>query len=215
MIDINLWMERFTKLLKETFDERIYFVGLQGSQARGEATEKSDIDVVVILDKLTVDDIKAYGGMIDTLPNRELLCGFISGKDELINWEPSDLFQFYYDTEPIVGSLDELLTIIDKKAVDRAIKIGACNIHHGCVHNILYEKSDNILYGLYKSASFVIQAIVFRDTGNYIKQQNKLIEVVNNETKEILNVFIALKNGVAVEFDKMSECLFNWVRKLI
>jgi predicted nucleotidyltransferase len=215
MIDINLWMERFTKLLKETFDERIYFVGLQGSQARGEATEKSDIDVVVILDKLTVDDIKAYGGMIDTLPNRELLCGFLSGKDELINWEPSDLFQFYYDTEPIVGSLDELLTIIDKKAVDRAIKIGACNIHHGCVHNILYEKSDNILYGLYKSASFVIQAIVFRDTGNYIKQQNKLIEVVNNETKEILNVFIALKNGVAVEFDKMSECLFNWVRKLI
>lgn len=215
MIDINLWMERFTKLLKETFDERIYFVGLQGSQARGEATEKSDIDVVVILDKLTVDDIKAYGEMIDTLPNRELLCGFLSGKDELINWEPSDLFQFYYDTEPIVGSLDELLTIIDKKAVDRAIKIGACNIHHGCVHNILYEKSDNILYGLYKSASFVIQAIVFRDTGNYIKQQNKLIEVVNNETKEILNVFIALKNGVAVEFDKMSECLFNWVRKLI
>lgn len=77
------------------------------------------------------------------------------------------------------------------------------------------KKSDNILYGLYKSASFVIQAIVFRDTGNYIKQQNKLIEVVNNETKEILNVFIALKNGVAVEFDKMSECLFNWVRKLI
>ena len=144
-----------------------------------------------------------------------MLCGFLSGKDELINWEPSDLFQFYYDTEPIVGSLDELLTIIDKKAVDRAIKIGACNIHHGCVHNILYEKSDNILYGLYKSASFVIQAIVFRDTGNYIKQQNKLIEVVNNETKEILNVFIALKNGVAVEFDKMSECLFNWVRKLI
>jgi hypothetical protein len=32
--------------------------------------------------------------MIDTLPNRELICGFLSGKDELINWEPSDLFQY-------------------------------------------------------------------------------------------------------------------------
>ena len=31
MIDIKLWMKRFTELLKETFDERIYFVGLQGS----------------------------------------------------------------------------------------------------------------------------------------------------------------------------------------
>lgn len=215
MIDINLWIERFTELLKETFGERIYFVGLQGSYGRGEATESSDIDVVVILDKLTVDDIKIYSGIIDTIPNRELICGFLSGKDELINWEPSDLFQFYYDTTPIIGSLDDLITIIDREAVERAIKIGACNIYHGCVHNMLYEKSDDILCGLYKSASFVVQAIVFRDTGNYIKQQKNIIEVVNNETKEIINDFIALKNGATVEFDKMSERLFNWVRKLI
>ncbi|MDD3654142.1 MAG: nucleotidyltransferase domain-containing protein [Desulfotomaculaceae bacterium] len=215
MIDIKLWMERFTELLKETFGERIYFVGLQGSYGRGEATEASDIDVVVILDKLTVDDIKTYSDMINTLPHRELICGFLSGKDELINWEPSDLFQFYYDTTPIVGTLDELLTRIDNTAVDRAIKIGTCNIYHGCVHNMLYEKSDDIVRGLYKSASFVIQAIVFRDTGKYIRRQKDLLKAVNNEEKEILNDFIAQKNGATVEFDTMSEHLFNWVRKLI
>jgi predicted nucleotidyltransferase len=215
MIDINLWMERFTELLRETFGERIYFVGLQGSYGRGEATESSDIDVVVIFDKLTTDDIKAYGDMIDTLPNRELICGFLSGKDELINWEPSDLFQFYYDTTPIVGTLDELLTKIDNAAVDRAIKIGACNIYHGCVHNILHEKSDDIVRGLYKSASFVIQAIVFKNMGKYIKHQKDLLEAVNNEEEEILKDIIALKNGATVEFNAMSERLFNWVRKLI
>jgi len=43
MIDITLWMERSTELLRETFGERIYFVGLQGSYGRGEATEASDI----------------------------------------------------------------------------------------------------------------------------------------------------------------------------
>ena len=215
MIDIKLWMERFTELLKETFGERIYFVGLQGSYGRGEATESSDIDVVVILDELTAEDIKAYGDMIDTLPHRELICGFLSGKDELINWEPSDLFQFYYDTTPILGTLDELLTKIDNAAVDRAVKIGACNIYHGCVHNMLYEKSDDIVRRLYKSASFVIQAIVFKDTGKYIKHQKDLLEVVNNEEKEILIDFITLKNGATVEFDTMSEHLFNWVRKLI
>lgn len=53
-------------------------------------------------------------------------CGFLSGKDELTNWEPSDLFQFYYDTTPILGTLDELLKMIDQAAIDRAIKIGAC-----------------------------------------------------------------------------------------
>ena len=210
MIDIKVWMERFTELLKEIFGERIYFVGLQGSYGRGEATESSDIDVVVILDELTVDDIKTYSDMIDTLPHRELICGFLSGKDELINWEPSDLFQFYYDTRPILGTLDELLTKIDKAAVNCAIKMGACNIYHGCVHNMLYEKSDDIVRGLYKSASFVIQAIVFKDTGKYIKHQKDLLEVVNNEEKEILIDFIALKNGATVEFDTMSEHLFNW-----
>ena len=215
MIDIKLWMERFTELLKKTFGKRVYFVGLQGSYGRGEATESSDIDVVVILDTLTADDIKAYRDIIDTLPNRELICGFLSGKDELVNWEPSDLFQFYYDTIPIIGTLDELLIKIDNTAVDRAIKIGACNIYHGCVHNMLYEKSDDILRGLYKSASFVIQAIVFKDTGKYIRHQKDLLEVLNNEEKEILNSFIALKNGAAVEFDTMSEYLFNWVSKLI
>jgi len=215
MVNIQLWMECFIELLKETFGERIYFVGLQGSYGRGEATESSDIDVVVILDKLTVDDIKTYSCMIDTLPNRELVCGFLSGKDELMNWEPSDLFQFYYDTTPIIGSLDELLTKIDNAAIDRAIKIGACNIYHGCVHNMLFEKSEDIVRSLYKSASFVIQAIAFRNNGKYIKYQDELLQMVGNEEKEILNHFIALKNGAAVEFDIMSERLFNWAKKLI
>ncbi len=215
MIDIDLWMERYTKLLNETFGERIYFVGLQGSYGRGEATEASDIDTVAILDKLAAEDIKTYNAMLDNLPNREMMCGFLSGKDELLNWESSDLFQFYYDTTPIVGTLDELRAKIDNVAVDRAIKIGACNIYHGCVHNMLYGKSDDIVRGLYKSASFVIQAIAFKDTGKYIKHQKDLLEVVNNKEKEILNNIIALKNGAAVEFDTMSEHLFNWANELI
>ena len=215
MLDIDLWMECYTRLLKETFGERIYFVGLQGSYGRGEATEASDIDAVAILDKLAAEDIKTYNAMLDKLPNREMMCGFLSGKDELLNWEPSDLFQFYYDTTPIVGTLDELLAKIDNVAVDRAIKIGACNIYHGCVHNMLYEKSDDIVRGLYKSASFVIQAIVFKDTGKYIKRQKDLLEAANNKDKEILKKIIALKNGAAVEFDSISEHLINWASELI
>jgi hypothetical protein len=80
---------------------------------------------------------------------------------------------------------------------------------------MLYEKSDDIVRELYKSVSFVIQAIIFKDTGKYIKRQKDLLEAMNNEEKEILNDFIALKNGAAVEFDTISEHLFNWVSKLI
>lgn len=215
MIDITAWMNDFLQTLNETFANRVWFVGLQGSYSRGEATETSDIDVVVILDELSSSDIQDYNAILDTLPHRELICGFLSGKNEILNWEPSDLFQFYYDTTPIKGSLDELLTVIDEAAVSRAIKIGACNIYHGCVHNMLHEKSEDILRGLYKSASFVVQAIAFKQTGKYIKHQNELLDVVSADERKIIETFLKLKNGDTVEFDTMSEELFAWAKKLI
>ena len=215
MINITTWLDGFLKALHDTVGNRVWFVGLQGSYGRGEATETSDIDVVVIFDELSASDIHKYNTMLDTLPHRELICGFVSGKNELLNWEPSDLFQFYYDTTPIKGSLDELLAVINGAAIDGAIKIGACNIYHGCVHNMLHEKSEDILRGLYKSASFVVQAIAFKQTGKYIKYQKDLLGVVSAHEREIVETFLNLKNGGAVEFDAMSKELFAWAKKRI
>ena len=215
MIDIKNWMNTFLDALNTTFSDRVWFVGLQGSYGRGEATQTSDVDVVVILDELSAKDIQAYNNMLDTLPHRELICGFVSGKKEILNWEPSDLFQFYYDTTPIKGSLDELLSVIDECAVDRAIQIGVCNIYHGCVHNMLHEKSKDILKGLYKSASFVVQAIAFKQTGNYIKHLKDLLGVVSYDEQAIVEAFVNLKNGGMIDFDLMSETLFAWSKKWI
>ena len=215
MVDINCWLEEFLQKLNEVFKSRVWFVGLQGSYGRGEATETSDIDVVVILNEFTVADIQAYNQLLDTLPHRELICGFVSGKDEIMNWEPADLFQFYHDTTPIKGSLDELLQKIDNVAVDRAIKIGACNIYHGCVHNMLHTKNDDILKGLYKAASFVVQAIVFKQTGDYIKHQNQLLQAALLEEKVVIETFLKYKNCETVDFNSASEILFEWSKKWI
>ena len=215
MIDITAWMENFLQTLNATFADRVWFVGLQGSYGRGEAHDTSDIDVVVILDELSAMDIQTYNTMLDTLPHRELICGFLSGKNEIMNWEPSDLFQFCHDTTPIKGSLDDVLAVVDESAVNRAIKNGACNIFHGCVHNMLYEKNEDILRGLYKSASFVVQAIAFKQTGNYIGHQKELLQVVSSDERAIVETFMNLKNGGAVDFDLMSETLFTWSKKWI
>ena len=215
MIDITAWINEFLKSLNEVFADRVWFVGLQGSYARGEAVDTSDIDVVIILDELSRTDIQSYDELLVALPHRELVCGFVAGKDELLNWEPSDLFQFYYDTTPIQGSLDELLALIDGAVVDKAIKIGACNVYHGCVHNMLHEKSKDILKGLYKSASFVVQAIAFKQTGKYIKCQSELRDVVSTDERLIVDTFLNLKNGGEVDFNLMSEALFAWSKKWV
>ena len=215
MIDITAWTKKFLQTLNETFSNRVWFVGLQGSYGRDEATETSDIDIVVILDELSAMDIQTYRNMLDTMSHRELICGFLSGKKEIMNWEPSDLFQFCHDTTPIKGSLDEVMAVIDESAVDRAIKIGACNIYHGCVHNMLHDKSEDVLKGLYKSASFVVQAIAFKQTGKYIRLQKDLLQVVSSNEQVIVETFMNLKNGGTVDFNLMSETLFAWSKKWI
>ena len=68
MIRIAERMKIFLLTLNKTFGDRVWFVGLQGSYARGESTADSDLDVVVILNDLTVDDLFVYHQMLDQLP---------------------------------------------------------------------------------------------------------------------------------------------------
>lgn len=84
MIEIKSWTEHFIRVLEETFGERLWFAGLQGSRGRGEETEGSDIDLVVILDRLTPADVRTYERMLDRLPDRELVCGFLCGAGHLL-----------------------------------------------------------------------------------------------------------------------------------
>jgi predicted nucleotidyltransferase len=217
-IDIDTLMKEFLDGLKSLFGSNLMFVGLQGSYGRGEATDSSDIDVVVILNNATMEDLKAYGAMLDTFPNREKLCGFISGRQELINWERSDLFQFYHDTAPIFGSIDFLLPLLGKEYIRRAIRIGACNIYHMCGHNIVHEKDASILKTLYKSAAFTVQAIFCEQTGTYLKRKAELIPLLQPQEREILQTDIILKkesNMAQAEFELLSELLFNWAAELI
>ena len=215
MIDMKEWTDKFLTALDRCFGDRVWFVGLQGSRGRGEATETSDIDMVVILDELRAEDIAAYSAMLDRLPHRELSCGFLGGRREICAWESSDLFQLYFDTTPIRGSLDALLPLLDDAAVERAIRIGACNIYHGCVHNMVHGKNEEVLRGLYKGASFVAQAIVYRQTGRYYQRQRDLVEILSTNDQQVVDTFLKLKNGGAVDFDAMSRTLFEWAGALI
>lgn len=56
------WLEKYVHEVVSTFGYRIWFIGVQGSYARGEATEESDIDVVLILDTLLPADLRSTEG---------------------------------------------------------------------------------------------------------------------------------------------------------
>lgn len=204
---IDSWMKEYQKMVGNQFGERICFIGLQGSYGRNEATEQSDIDAVLILDQVTSEDLQVYSSLLDALPERDKVCGFVSGKEELLAWEPSDLFQFYYDTTPIFGSLDMLLNRILRADILRAIRIGACNVYHMCVHNLVHEKSPEILKGLYKSAASTLQAIAFLQTGTYEQKKANLLPLLQPADRRVLEI----RKEIEPYFKKLVENHFNRV----
>lgn len=215
MIHIESWVEKYTALLKNTFGDRIWFVGLQGSYGRGEATAESDIDMVVILDALSAADIETYRTMLDAMEHRELVCGFLAGREELRRWEPADLFQFCHDTMPILGSLDSIIKQVDAEAVERAIRTGAGNIYHGCVHNMLFGRDAGALRGLYKAATFVIRARVFQKQGCFCRGLKELRKHADPGDLEIIETFMLMNRDGVSDFRGSSEALFSWAQRVL
>jgi len=212
------FIQDFCQKIKEIFQERVVFLGLQGSVGRGESVDTSDIDLVVILDQLEIEDLVQYRNLIDQTPEPGRMCGFISGVNELYHWEKSDLFQFYYDSQPIFGSIDFIKSMLSKMDVRRAVLIGACNIYHSCGHNFVHEKSGEILKSCYKSASFVLQAKYFDQTGSYVQKKTDLLPHLSPDDHKILEILLSQKSWNHLDegiFHAFSAVLLHWAGKII
>lgn len=193
--DVDIWLDTTIEKLQEKFSQNLLFVGLQGSYNRGEATESSDIDLVVILENVTFEDLKRYRLIIDSLPHKEKACGFISGKNELQKWSKADMFQFYYDTKSLYGKLEDIIQPPSLDEIKQSIKISSENLYHATVHSFVHS-NDYVedLQNLYKMTFFILQAKYFVQTNNYIQTKKQLVEQLNETEKEILNICINKEN---------------------
>ena len=185
-MDINSFMESFKDNLLSLFNDNLLFLGIQGSYGRGEAKETSDIDPVIILQHCGKDEILKYRAYIDTLPVKNILCGFVSSIDELWAWESADRAQLILDTKPVLGNLAELCPSITRDDIRRAVQQGACTIYHASSHNILHARNWSILPELYKSARFTIRMKHYLQTGVYVSAFRELSAIVGEEEKAIL-----------------------------
>jgi len=213
-ISMDAWMEGFLQAVTGEFGPRVEFVGLQGSRGRGENGENSDIDVVVILDRMTPQDLERYRRAVAGLPSRELLCGFVSGREELKHWDRGDLFQLYFDTTPYWGGLD-FLAPPGREEAAQAARLGACNLYHICAHNFLHGRRAGTLSELYKTAVFVLQAKHYRDTGAFLRHRSQLLEALEGEDRRILERAMELKGGRTPDIDGDSQLLFRWAGEQI
>jgi len=210
------WMRALKDRVEDTFADRIVCLGLQGSYGRGEATENSDIDVVLILNAVSMEDLQKYQEILKWLPHREKVCGFVSGRQELENWDRADLFQFCRDTHVILGSLDFAKKLAGPDDVRRAVHIGACNLYHAVVHTFMHNPDMRAMKELYKSAFFLIRTYYYAENGVYINTHRELAECLTGEHRQLVYDAMALRDGVEPEsVDVLAGRLMTLASELI
>ena len=212
--EIEIWLQNFTKKLFDEFGRRIKFIGLQGSYKRGEATSDSDVDIVIILDKLSFEDLTVYKKIVASMPFSQKICGFISGEKEIYNWPKFDLFQLLNDTVSLHGNLEDFIPIIKRNDILDSIKINTANLYHRMCHAYLFEdKNTDVLRSGYKSVFFFFFAIYYSRNTRYIASKAELAELLDGEEKEMLLVNMNWDSlNVSGNADFYFEKIINWAR---
>ena len=214
--NLHLWLDLIQEKLKTSFAENLLFIGYHGSYRRQEATEDSDIDLVIILKTLAIEDLKKYREIVNSMPFKEKCCGFISGEKEIQNWSKSDIFQFYYETKNLYGDIKELITPPEKEDIQTAIKTGTETLYHALCHSFLFDKNKaETLAGLYKMTFFILQAKYFLRTNQYFLTKKELLNYLDNEDYRILETCInrnSIKNYNTKELDEAYNRLLEWCK---
>lgn len=215
--DLAAWKESYKAAVSGAFGERIVCAGLQGSRARNEAQPDSDIDAVLILDRLTANDLSLCRKLFQALPGGMQVCGFVSGKSELSCWDAAELVSFYFDTQPLIGDLAFIRPLITRQAAVRAVHTGACSIYHACCHNAVFGNDASSLHVLCKAAFFVLRVKYYVETGEFIQRGADLMPLLPEENRKILQVYIASVSGKTDQMDLLhhTNLLLVWSGNLI
>ena len=176
MIEIDNYISRLIDLLKNQFGSRLLYVGLQGSYLRGEATDTSDIDVMVIIDDLCVADLDSYRSIIVSLDEPDKSCGFICSKTDMAHWNPLEIFHVLNGTKDYYGGLKEFVPAYSESDIRNFIKISLNNLYHEICHRYIHtEQAKNIarLPISYKSVFFILQNLYYlRIINTSLRRQN-------------------------------------------
>lgn len=188
MFNIDAWTAEFCEKLDQTFGDRVLFIGLQGSFKRGEATENSDIDIVVILDDLHSEDIRVCGKLVRTMPFADKACGFICGRGVFEKWPRCDVLHLYFDTKPLKGDLSTFVAPFEEREIQEALVFGASALYHGAVHALAFESDLSASASvLRKAAFFTVRVAHYAKTGIWLETKTAALREANETERAFLD----------------------------
>ncbi len=218
MFRIDEYINELIISLKNVLGERLMYIGLQGSYLRNEETENSDIDIMAVIDNLSVEDLKTYQKALVSAGNFDKSCGFICGKDDLEHWNPMEICHLLNTTKDYYGELKNLVPAYTIEDERNYVKLSLNNFYHEICHRYIHADREYNVLKLpitCKSVFFIMQHLYYLSSGNFIPKKRELLECVQDEDKTVLELSISLQNNIDCDFDKAFSILFNWCQNAL
>lgn len=218
MLDAEAYLSSLISLLRRQYGPRLVYVGLQGSYLRGEATERSDLDVMVVVEDLGVADLDAYREAIRSLGDFERSCGFICGREELACWNPLEICHLLHTTKDYYGALSGLVPPYTREDIRGFVKISVNNLYHELCHRYVHaspERNTAALPETYKGVFFILQNLHYLETGAFFPTKALLLPRLTGTDKAVLETAIRLRDSGEYDFAACYGLLFSWCRETI
>lgn len=218
MIRIEEYIDELTDILADAFGERLVYIGLQGSYLRNEATENSDIDIMAVIDDISVEDLDTYRQALVSIGNFDKSCGFICGRADLSHWNPLELCHLLNTTKDYYGELKNLVPAYTMEDERNYVKFSLNNLYHELCHRYIHADREHNISRLpvtCKSVFYIVQHLHYLRTGNFVPTKRELLECVQGEDKAVLELSVSLRNDDGYDFDRAFSLLFRWCQSAL
>ena len=212
-MDIQAYLNRLLGGLTRTFGDRLLYVGLQGSYLRGEATETSDIDVMVIFDEIDVPTLDTYRELLISVGDYDRSCGFVCSREDMAAWNTPEVCHLLHTTRDLYGRLADFVPAYSREDVIQYVKMSIGNLYHELCHRYIHasrETNQSHLAMTCKAVFFILQNIHYLKTGSFVATKKELLEALEGDDREILALSLRLSEGESLDFDNAFAELLRW-----
>lgn len=218
MLNAEHYIYALLDLLRQRFGSRLLYLGLQGSYLRGEATENSDIDIMVILDGMDIADLDTYRAAIASLDHFDKSCGFICSKEDLAKWNPLEICHLLHSTKDYYGVLRGFCPVYTELDIRNFIRLSVGNLYHEICHRYIHAGADaskSHLPGTYKGVFFILQNLHYLTHGQFIGAKAELVQSLSGKDRAVLERSMSMARGDAYDFEDSFELLFTWCQETL
>ena len=219
MQNITQYIEDMIADLRSSFGARLLYVGLQGSYLRGEAHDGSDLDLMVVIDALTKDDLDLYRACLENRGDAIPSCGFLCGREELSAWNPMEILHVQHSTKDLLGTLALLLPAVTMEDHRHFVQLSAGNLYHALCHRYVHggEEGRAVSLGSHeKELYFLLSDLHYLRTGDFPLTRNALYEVLSPCDRAVWDaVKEARDDPDGCDYDAAFGRVFAWCQSVL